>query len=390
MCTCTALPSEDTVGSDERKCSSVNTWGWWRRWYIGLSLIGCRNRSSHDPRYKPRHGHVLGNITLEPDGDNGETLNNQIFTLIVNHQPCERIWGSCERIHPWFLCPTNVASLSLFQEAYSVARQFNQIPPICEQAEYHMFQREKVEVQLPELFHKIGVHELLPDLVQSPEVHSNDWHVHYISLSPLQSNWSWTVHRLFCSHSWQNLYQSLAFNGHHSLLSSGVGAMTWSPLACGIISGKYDGRVPPYSRASLKVDKPRSLVFPVALPPWSPPRRRHRKLPLCSLKGVCSLCVCVLRAHTSCLRVCVLCRADTVRCVSVPQQHCLPAGFSLSHILHMVKHASTLLPYTLQDQGCWLHFDGTQQILNRLWRPMTPWGAGNVRGDVMWCNHVSM
>uniref|UniRef100_A0A8C7XCV6 Voltage-gated potassium channel subunit beta-2 n=1 Tax=Oryzias sinensis TaxID=183150 RepID=A0A8C7XCV6_9TELE len=72
-------------------------------------------------------------------------------------------------------------------EAYSVARQFNQIPPICEQAEYHMFQREKVEVQLPELFHKIG-----------------------------------------------------------------VGAMTWSPLACGIISGKYDGRVPPFSRASLK------------------------------------------------------------------------------------------------------------------------------------------
>uniref|UniRef100_A0A8C9H5F2 Voltage-gated potassium channel subunit beta-2 n=1 Tax=Piliocolobus tephrosceles TaxID=591936 RepID=A0A8C9H5F2_9PRIM len=73
-------------------------------------------------------------------------------------------------------------------EAYSVARQFNLTPPICEQAEYHMFQREKVEVQLPELFHKIG-----------------------------------------------------------------VGAMTWSPLACGIVSGKYDSGVPPYSRASLKV-----------------------------------------------------------------------------------------------------------------------------------------
>lgn len=39
-----------------------------------------------------------------------------------------------------------------------MARQFNLIPPICEQAEYHMFQREKVEVQLPELFHKIGGH----------------------------------------------------------------------------------------------------------------------------------------------------------------------------------------------------------------------------------------
>uniref|UniRef100_A0AAY4DV12 Voltage-gated potassium channel subunit beta-1 n=1 Tax=Denticeps clupeoides TaxID=299321 RepID=A0AAY4DV12_9TELE len=72
-------------------------------------------------------------------------------------------------------------------EAYSVARQFNLIPPICEQAEYHLFQREKVEVQLPELFHKIG-----------------------------------------------------------------VGAMTWSPLACGIISGKYDSGVPTCSRASLK------------------------------------------------------------------------------------------------------------------------------------------
>ncbi|KAK9515931.1 hypothetical protein VZT92_026527 [Zoarces viviparus] len=72
-------------------------------------------------------------------------------------------------------------------EAYSVARQFNQIPPICEQAEYHMFQREKVEVQLPELFHKIG-----------------------------------------------------------------IGAMAWSPLACGILSGKYNNGIPSHSRASLK------------------------------------------------------------------------------------------------------------------------------------------
>lgn len=37
-----------------------------------------------------------------------------------------------------------------------MARQFNLIPPVCEQAEYHLFQREKVEVQLPELYHKIG------------------------------------------------------------------------------------------------------------------------------------------------------------------------------------------------------------------------------------------
>lgn len=38
-----------------------------------------------------------------------------------------------------------------------MARQFNLIPPVCEQAEYHFFQRDKVEVQLPELYHKIGI-----------------------------------------------------------------------------------------------------------------------------------------------------------------------------------------------------------------------------------------
>uniref|UniRef100_A0A3P8WIZ1 Voltage-gated potassium channel subunit beta-1-like n=1 Tax=Cynoglossus semilaevis TaxID=244447 RepID=A0A3P8WIZ1_CYNSE len=72
-------------------------------------------------------------------------------------------------------------------EAYSVARQFNLIPPVCEQAEYHFFQRDKVETQLPELYHKIG-----------------------------------------------------------------VGVVSWSPLACGIITGKYENGIPETSRASMK------------------------------------------------------------------------------------------------------------------------------------------
>ncbi|XP_061566239.1 voltage-gated potassium channel subunit beta-3-like isoform X1 [Cololabis saira] len=72
-------------------------------------------------------------------------------------------------------------------EAYSIARQFNLIPPVCEQAEYHYFQRDKVELQLPELYHKIG-----------------------------------------------------------------VGAMTWSPLACGLLTGKYNEGVPESSRAAIK------------------------------------------------------------------------------------------------------------------------------------------
>lgn len=52
---------------------------------------------------------------------------------------------------------TDICNFAL-QEAYSVARQFNLIPPVAEQAEYHLFQRDKVEMQMPELYHKIGIY----------------------------------------------------------------------------------------------------------------------------------------------------------------------------------------------------------------------------------------
>uniref|UniRef100_A0A673LJM6 Voltage-gated potassium channel subunit beta-1 n=1 Tax=Sinocyclocheilus rhinocerous TaxID=307959 RepID=A0A673LJM6_9TELE len=96
------------------------------------------------------------------------------MTFVIN-QGMAMYWGTSR----W--------SAMEIMEAYSVARQFNLIPPVCEQAEYHYFQRDKVEVQLPELYHKIG-----------------------------------------------------------------VGAMTWSPLACGLITGKYSDGVPDCSRAGIK------------------------------------------------------------------------------------------------------------------------------------------
>ncbi|CAG2255360.1 KCNAB2 [Mytilus edulis] len=96
------------------------------------------------------------------------------FTYVIN-QGWAMYWGTSR----W--SPTEI------MEAYSVARQFNQIPPIAEQAEYHLLQREKVELQMPELYQKIG-----------------------------------------------------------------VGTITWSPLAGGILTGKYDDGVPIYSRAALK------------------------------------------------------------------------------------------------------------------------------------------
>ncbi|CAF1304542.1 unnamed protein product [Adineta ricciae] len=96
------------------------------------------------------------------------------FTQVINDNLCF-YWGTSR----W--SPIEI------MEAYSVARQFNLIPPICEQAEYHMFQREKVEILLPDVFHKIG-----------------------------------------------------------------IGTMTWSPLACGLLTGKYEDGVPVHSRASLR------------------------------------------------------------------------------------------------------------------------------------------
>lgn len=96
------------------------------------------------------------------------------FTYVIN-QGWAMYWGTSR----W--SPTEI------MEAYSVARQFNLIPAVAEQAEYHLFQRDKVEIAMPELYHKIG-----------------------------------------------------------------VGTITWSPLAGGILTGKYDDGVPIYSRAALK------------------------------------------------------------------------------------------------------------------------------------------
>lgn len=116
------------------------------------------------------------------------------------------------------------------------------------------------------------------------------------------------------------------FNDDHMILSSGVGAMTWSPLACGIISGKYDGRVPPYSRASLKVDahlarfcSPTLIIMChcSVFPYWS--------------QVVCLFIVCLCLSGAHLISVCFQCRVDAMYCVPLPKQRCLPAGVSLTH-----------------------------------------------------------
>ncbi|KAK2507503.1 hypothetical protein MC885_008702 [Smutsia gigantea] len=100
-------------------------------------------------------------------------------------------------------------------EAYSMARQFNLIPPVCEQAEQHLFQREKVEMQLPELYHKIGSQPPHP------------------SFSALASP------------------SPRSLSSHPILFLLGVGSVTWSPLTS-LITSKYEGRVPDTCRATIK------------------------------------------------------------------------------------------------------------------------------------------
>ncbi|KAL0168349.1 hypothetical protein M9458_036571, partial [Cirrhinus mrigala] len=105
--------------------------------------------------------------------------------------------------------------------------QFNLIPPVCEQAEYHLFQREK-------LYHKIGRCQSI--IIYAVNLREYD-----------------TVSfREFISESMQQLL-ILAINMTLILLGTvGVGAMTWSPLACGIITGKYENGIPESSRAAMK------------------------------------------------------------------------------------------------------------------------------------------
>lgn len=176
----------------------------------------CRDCPGHDLCNKSGHGNVLGHLSLECHGDHGESPVISHCYLIYSSQ---HLLLSVNDVRLWVLCGDGVILFPCHQEAYSVARQFNLIPPVCEQAEYHYFQRDKVEVQLPELYHKIGQSSTLTQPSEQHRISSQ-----------------------------QDLCLSLS--------CLGVGAMTWSPLACGLITGKYSEGVPDISRANMKVSSP--------------------------------------------------------------------------------------------------------------------------------------
>jgi len=82
---------------------------------------------------------------------------------------------------------TSEWSAQQLMEAYSVARQYNLIPPTMEQPQYHMFHRQTIEVEYARLYEAIG-----------------------------------------------------------------LGTTIWSPLASGMLTGKYNDGVPEDSRMNLK------------------------------------------------------------------------------------------------------------------------------------------
>jgi voltage-dependent potassium channel beta subunit len=82
---------------------------------------------------------------------------------------------------------TSEWSAQQIMEAYGVARQYNLTPPTMEQPQYHMFHRERFEVEYQRLYNEIG-----------------------------------------------------------------LGTTIWSPLASGILTGKYNDGIPEDSRVNLK------------------------------------------------------------------------------------------------------------------------------------------
>ncbi|XP_053528701.1 voltage-gated potassium channel subunit beta-3 isoform X1 [Artibeus jamaicensis] len=149
--------------------------------------------ASHDLCHQPGPGPILGDIPMGGCRNHGECAippapsHNWFPSSHGQSKPHSIGGGGVEENGRGALCPSPSSLSHHIQEAYAMARQFNLIPPVCEQAEPHLFQREKMEMQLPELYHKIG-----------------------------------------------------------------VGSVTWSPLACGLITSKYDGRVPDPCRATIK------------------------------------------------------------------------------------------------------------------------------------------
>jgi voltage-dependent potassium channel beta subunit len=122
-------------------------------------------------------------------------LQMEYVDLVFCHRPDvdtpmeETVWAMHHLIQQGkaFYWGTSEWSAAQIMEAYAVARREHLIPPLMEQPQYHMFHRERFEVEYAKLYEEIG-----------------------------------------------------------------LGTTIWSPLASGILTGKYNNGVPDGSRMALK------------------------------------------------------------------------------------------------------------------------------------------
>ncbi len=123
-----------------------------------------------------------------------ERLQVEYLDLYFCHRPDpevpieETVSAMTDLIHQGkvFYWGTSEWSAQEIMEAYSVARQYNLIPPTMEQPEYHLFHRHRVEQEYSRLYEGIG-----------------------------------------------------------------LGTTSWSPLASGLLTGKYNNGIPEDSRVNL-------------------------------------------------------------------------------------------------------------------------------------------
>jgi voltage-dependent potassium channel beta subunit len=164
--------------------------GWRRDSYTASSKVFWGSLS--DPQ--PNQRGLSRKHVVEACHQALERLQLDYLDLYFCHRPDpetpieETVWAMTDLIHQGKVLywGTSEWSAQEIMEAYSVARQYNLIPPTMEQPQYHLFHRRRVEKEYSRLYEVIG-----------------------------------------------------------------LGTTIWSPLASGLLSGKYNNGIPEDSRINL-------------------------------------------------------------------------------------------------------------------------------------------
>jgi voltage-dependent potassium channel beta subunit len=176
--------------SEEIMGAALTKLGWSRDSYIVSSKV----RWGAVPNPKPTQSGLSRKHIYEACYQAMERLRVDYLDLYFCHRPdpevpMEEVVRSMSELVQQgkvFYWGTSEWSAQQLMEAHSVARQYNLIPPTMEQPQYHMFHRERLEVEYGRLYDTIG-----------------------------------------------------------------LGTTIWSPLASGILTGKYNDGIPADSRVNL-------------------------------------------------------------------------------------------------------------------------------------------